>query len=329
MATSNSTNFTQTRDELILDALMGVGIYGIGETVSAEDNAFCVRALNKMIKAWGTDGLHLWCKEEGILFLQPKQEKYTFGQSTSTDYCAKSSDVKTRTLTASHAAAATTLNLDSSASMTVADKIGIVLSDKTIQWTTIATIPTTTSVTITTALTGAANDNALVYVFTNKINKPQRMLDMRRRTGYNDLVTSASSTELDINLSITPNNVYRTMPVKTAATGDPVQAYYQPNNTTGDLYLWPRPVDGSTRIVFSYERILEDMDTATNDFDFPPEWCEALDWQLRVRLCRPFGKASALQDILPIATMMYDKLLSWDSEVTSVTFEPDIEDYEW
>lgn len=320
MATSGSINFTQTRDELIKDAFDVLGVYGIGETVTAEDNAFAVRLLNKMIKAWGTKELHLWTKNEAILFLQPTQEKYTLGGSTS-HYCSDSSGVVTRKLSAAASASATSLSLDSTSDMTVSDYIGVVTSDKTVHWTTIATIPTSTTLTLTSGLDSAANNAALVYVFTTKINKPLKVLDIRRRTGYNN-ISSGVSSEVDLNLTLLPHSTYYGMPVK-GSPGDPTQAYYQPNLLSGDLYLWPRPNDGSTRIVFTYERIIEDMDQITDNFDFPDEWLEALTYQLAVRLARPFGKAAALVDILPLASTMLTDLLNWDNEKTNISMEQD------
>ncbi len=314
MSTSGSVNFSQSKNQLILDAFQLIGIYGIGRTVSAEDMTFASNILNKMVKAWGTKGLHLWCKSEGVLFLTPYSEKY----SSSDAYAATESDVIITKLNGSAIASTTALTVDNTTGMATSDKIGIVTSDKTIHWTTIATIPTSTTLTITLGLDSAADDNTLVYTFTSRINKPLRMLDCRRRTGYN----SNSSTIVDIPMSIVSHSMYFNNSVKTS-NGEPVQAYYDPELTNGNFYLWPRPTDGNTRVHFTYERIIEDLDDTSDDFDFPSEWLEALTYQLAVRLARPFGVASALTDMLPLASTMLEDLLSWDNEVTTISMEPD------
>jgi len=67
MATSGSTNFTQTRNEIVYDALQLIGVYGVGKTISAEDMNFSVNILNKMIKSWEGKDIHLWKMVEGVL----------------------------------------------------------------------------------------------------------------------------------------------------------------------------------------------------------------------------------------------------------------------
>lgn len=60
MATSGSTNFSLTRDQIISHALQLLGVIGSGETASANDVTYCSNALNMMTKAWQAQGIHLW-----------------------------------------------------------------------------------------------------------------------------------------------------------------------------------------------------------------------------------------------------------------------------
>lgn len=314
MATSGSTNFKQTRNEVILDALQIIGAYGIGRTVSAEDMTFASSMLNKMIKAWATKGLHLFTKEEAVLYVTPNTPSYLLG---STAKATKASDEIITLLNGSHAAAAATLTVDSTTGMAASDIIGVVLSDKTIHWTTISGAPTSTTIALASALSGAASDNALVYTYTTALERPLRVLSCRKRTG--------SGTEInDLVLSEVGYDDYQNFPVK--ATGSsPSQFNYKPQSTLGTLYLWPCPSDGSERIMMTYERVVEDLDNTSDDFDFPSEWLEAITYQLALRLARPFGKASAANDILPMASMMLQNLLDWDAEIDCVSFSPDVE----
>lgn len=314
MATSGSINFSQTRSQLIEDAFADLGIYGIGRTVSDEDMQFASNKLNKMIKAWSTKGLHLWCKEEAVLYVQPDTATYLLG---STAKATKASDEVITSLNGDHAAGSLTLTLDSTSGMTVADAVGVVLSDKTIYWTTISTIPGATSITIpASGLSGAADDNALVYTYTSALAKPLRILDARRRTGIDDTI-------IDLPISEIAYQDYQNFPVKSPGTS-PTQFNYKPGTTYGSLYLWPCPSDGAERVHFTYERVIEDLDAHSDDFDFPQEWLEALEYQLAVRLARPFGKAAALQDLLPMASTMLDDLLNWDAEKSPVQMEPQL-----
>lgn len=318
MATSGSTNFSQTCDELINDAFQIIGIYGIGRTINAADMQLARRMLNKMVKAWGTKGLHLWTKEEGILFLTPYINDYTLG----TDKAARASDVVTTQLSGNIAASTTALTVDSTTGMTVGDSIGVVLNDKTIHWTTIATIPTSTSLTLTVGVTGAASDNALIYTFTALLEKPLRILDARLLKGFDS--HSASGTLTEYSLTSISYEEYFSLPAKTS-TGSVNQFHYNPRLTSGIFHVWPRPIDGSERIQFTFERTLEDLDEASNDFDFPQEWLEALTYQLALRLGPPFGKDQrAMNTIAPLASAMLEDLLQWDKEITSINILPDL-----
>lgn len=312
MATSGSTNFNQTQTELILDALQIIGAYGIGRTVSAEDMTFCRSILNKMVKAWGAKGLHLFSKEEGVLYQVPGQSAYAIGYTAN---FALASDEITTNLSAAAASSAASITVDSVTGMTTGDNIGVVLSDKTIHWTTIQSIASLT-ITLTTALIGAASDNALVYTYTTNPGKPLRILDCRKRT-----VSGTQIMDLPL-VSIGYQDIHQ-FPVKYAGTS-PTQWSYKPGNTYGTLYLWPCPSDGSERLMVTYERVLEDLDNTSDNFDFPAEWLEPITYQLALRIARPFGKASAINDILPLAESMLNNLLDWDSEVSSIQMYPEV-----
>jgi len=312
MSTSGSVDFKQSRNEVILDALQIIGAYGIGRTVSAEDLNFASNLLNKMVKAWATKGLHLFTKEEGVLYIAPNTSIYNLGVTGTR--ATKASDEIVTQLSAAAASSATTLSVDSTSGMVIGDFIGIVLSDKTIHWTTILTIPSSTSLTITAGLSGAASDNALVYTYTTMLQRPLRILDCRKRTGFGVDTVDLPITEIGY-------QDLQAFPVKNTGTS-PTQYAFKPQSTFGAFYLWPCPSDGSERIMFTYERVIEDLDNTSDDFDFPAEWLEALTYQLALRLARPFGKPNAIKDLLPIASVMLNDLLDWDAEIASVQMEP-------
>lgn len=321
MATSGTTTFSQTRDQLILDAFQLIGVYGIGRNVSAADSQVAQSFLNKMIKSWQTQGLHLWTKTEGVLYLSQYVNKYTLGSSSTYAYCTnKTDEIQTR-LTTAIAIAATALTVTSTTGMTIGDYFGIVQSDNSIHWTTIATIPSSTTLTITTGPTVACSANAYIFTFTTRINKPLRINNANIVQGF-DL--GSSSTETQIPLSLISYEHYHSLPDKTTS-GMPIQGVYIPKNTSGVFELWPRPNDCSQRIEFTYERIVEDMNDAADDFDFPSEWLEPLTWNLALRLGPAFGKdAKIMQTVGPMAMQMLEDLKSWDSEITSVNITPDL-----
>lgn len=64
MATSNSTDFILTRDQIINGALRIVGALAQGESPTADMVTEAAEALNIMVKAWAADGMPLWAIKE-------------------------------------------------------------------------------------------------------------------------------------------------------------------------------------------------------------------------------------------------------------------------
>ena len=255
MATSNSTNFTQTRDQIISDALQLIGRLGEGETATANAISFCSNILNKLIKHWEAKGLHCWTESEGTLFLVEGQNKYTL--STSGDRATDDSTLVETTLTAD--ASSTTLTLDSTTGMTAADQIGIELDDNTRQWTTIVSVDSSTQVTITTGLTSTASSGNTVFSYTSKIDRPLHIMDARLR----------NSSNYDRPLTIYGRAQFMQIPNKLNEAPATV-IYYSPQRDNGLLYVWPTPdSDMGNRIKFSYLRSIQDFDSSCDNPDLP------------------------------------------------------------
>jgi len=262
-----------------------------------------------MVKAWGAKGLHLWAKQEAVLFLTKGTSQYSLTTSKAVDADALIST----TLSAAEAAAQTTLSLTSTTGMTIGDNVGIVLDGDTIHWTTISTI---SPFVIVSALPSAASSANVVYTYTSGVSKPLNVLQCRLR----------NASGLDIPMGQIDYQDYYEIGRKTN-TGLPNQWHYIPKTVTGTMSIWPSPSLGTDRVMFTYERINNDISTANADFDFPAEWLEALTWQLAVRLAPAFGKGSKGASLLPIASSMLQDLQDWDRDISDLEVSPDIEGY--
>lgn len=321
MATSGSTDFNQTMAQLIKDALDVLNIYGIGMTVNAEDMLLCKRLLNKMLLSWATQGLRIFSKTEAVLYITPYTADYTLSNASTSAFCANKSDETITQLTTALAVSDTACTVTSTTGLELSSYIGIVLDDGTIHWTTIDTIPSSTTLTLTTGVAAAASAEAYVYSFPDRINKPYRITSARMVTG---LDSGSSSSETSTPLLPIAYEDYYNLPTR-STNGTPSQYLYTPKTTTGVLSLWPRPSDASSRLEFSYERILEDLDNSSDDFDIPKEWYEPMTWQLAVRIGCAFGKEDKVRKvIMPLASDSLAALKSWDSEITSVNISPDL-----
>ncbi len=104
---------------------------------SAEETKDTLESLNFMIKSLQSQGLHLWTKTEGIVFLQVGKTDYELGPGG--DEVANLDDFTPTTLSADAVATDTTLTLESTAGMEGADNVlPSDPTDSTQGWTVIA-----------------------------------------------------------------------------------------------------------------------------------------------------------------------------------------------
>lgn len=315
MSTSGSSDFIQTRDQIISDALSLLAILAAGETAQPADLTFCSNILNKMVKAWMAQGIHLWTEESGTIFLVNGQAQYNLIAGVTG---AKASDgqgtpVET-TLTAN--AAGSSVIVTNSTGMAINDVIGVVLSDNTISWTTISGISGTT-ISLTAPLSGSATSGSAVFTYTTQLPRVLSIQSARLR----------NNSGFDKTMEIKPREDYMRIPQK-AITGDPIILYYSPQLLQGQVYVWPTPSDVNKRIEITYLRQIQDFDTGTDTPDLPQEWLEALTYNLAVRVAPAYGIALASggttgnPSLLTMAAQMLEDMKAWDSEQPYIQIVP-------
>jgi hypothetical protein len=167
----------------------------------------------------------------------------------------------------------TALSVTSSAGMTAGDYVGVVVSDNTIQWSTIATVNSSVLITINNALTIAATSGTPVYTYTTIAQPPVRVEWIVRRDNQG----------IDIELDADSRKDYDTRTNK-SLPGLPLSYYYDPKVGSGTLFVYQTPDDGKVFLRITYRREIQDFDIATNTMDFPIEWEECLVLSLALRL---------------------------------------------
>jgi hypothetical protein len=313
MTTSNSTNFSMTRNEIITDALQGIGVLGEDESPTSSAVTSANRALNRIVKAFENQSSHVWKKKEATLFLQMDQESYTLGGS-STDH-ATGSFVQT-TLSGAEALGQTALSVTSSTGMTAADYVGIVLDDGSIHWTTISVVNSSVLITITLALASAAASGNVVYSYTTKILKPLKIYGVRRHNVSDDS---------DIAINELSYEDYMNLSVKTTS-GTVCQYMYHRDNSDGTFYVWLSPDDADDVLKITYSPSFEDFDNTSDTPDFPQEWYDVLVLALEVRLARTYGKATGdfYSNLKADYNTSLATALAFDVEQTYITMVPRI-----
>lgn len=311
MTTSNSVDFSLSRDDIINEALMMIGEGSEGEAVTTARRTQCAFWLNVMCKAWMAQGAKLWAMKLGTLFLSPGTASYSLG-ATGT-HCTN--NYVSTTLSTAAASGATSINLTATTGMVNGGNIGIVLDDGTIHWTTINGAPAAPTL-IVTGLASAAASGNVVFSYATKVNRPQRI--------DQDGAYWHSIAGQDTPVSIVSRTDYARLSSKTAS-GKVVQAFYDPQLVNGTLSVWPTPDDATDVLKFWYERVIEDFDTSTDTPDFAIEWSEALITGLASRIAPSAGAHLAIRaEMKARADEAFFAAMGYDRENVSLFFQPDI-----
>lgn len=313
MATSGSQNFSQTRNEVINDALRLLMVTSPGNEASADTIDYANRILNSMIKQWNAQGYRLWSRGEAVIVFTEATASYTLGDASGVDKAFKASGLIQTSIGADEAAAQTSITVSSSTGMAGSDVCFIELDDNTIHVTSISSITNATTIVINDALPSAAASGNAVFTYTpstDVLPHVRRIEDVRIRwfASGND----RRLTRLD-------RMSYYGISDK-AATGEPTSYYIEDSVDSPSIYFWPVPVDMSTTARVTYVKSLDDMDDASDDFDFPQEWLHCLKYNLAVMIAPGLGKELKLKVIQPLAAQALRSALSFSSEATSIKF---------
>lgn len=322
MSTSNSTDFNETRNEIITNSLSLLGVVAAGETVQTADITLCSSLLNQMVKAWMAQGIHLWTEEEGTLYLVNGQCQYNLGGSSASFASDGSGTPVETSLSVAGLLGDTIITPETTSGMTSGDTIGIQLDSNVIQWTTISGTPSGT-VTLINPLISAAAINNQVYTYTTVCPRVLSIQGARLR----------NSSGFDKTIKIIPRQTYDMIPQK-FLPGTPIVLCYSPQVNSGIVYLWQTPNDVSQRVEFTYLRTIQDFDVAGDNPDFPQEWLECLVYNLAVRAAPAYGinlssgGVTGNPDILRQAAQYLDDLKAWDSEQPWFSLVPGYR-YKW
>lgn len=314
MATSGDTTYTIDRDGVINAALKLCGVLGEGGTGNSSQLSDNAELLNMIVKSWSGQGLHLWAKDEIILFPVKNQKQYGLGGSSADRACLTSEFIETE-LDGDHSASATSLTVDSTTGMAGSDVIGVQTDSGGIHWTTISSVDSSTTLTIASGLSAAASDNKNVYTYTTVYQvRPTRIQYAQRKRDDDEFIP----------VKLYSHEEYNSLSDKDSS-GPILHVYYDPQLTEGQLYVWQVPDDNYTDEVLylTVSRPIEDFDAATDDVEMPQEWYLALVYNLALSSGVMYGISdSRYNRIATWATKYLEDVLHWDSEKESIYIEP-------
>lgn len=310
MATSGSVDFIVTRDDIITEALEHLGVLGEGQTPSADQLTSCSRTLNMMVKAWQAEGMNLSTLQRTYLFLEKNKSEYTLsstGDNWTTFF------VSTQTAAAANSGDST-LTVDSITGVSSGDYIGIQLDDGTMQWTTVNSAPSGTTIPLTATLTSTVAIDNYVYVYTSKANKPAGITSatVKKATGNETTVELINNTD------------YTDLSTKDSS-GQVNQIWFKKEIADPKLFVWPQTNVSTDYLVLWVQRTFEDFDAAGDNPDFPQEYYMALSTGLAASLGFKYGTPAGLLDRLMLAAERYkEEAMGFDSQ-DYISFSPDFQ----
>lgn len=312
-----SSVYSPQRDQIIIRALRQCNAIETGETPGPQEISDANDALNAMVAGWQATGLHVWTETEGVLFTQPGQIRYALG-GTNADQSCTDANWTQAALSAPAGQGATTVSLASVTGIGDGDNIGVMLSSNALFWTTVSGAPSGNNVTLAVALPSTAPLNAIVidYPVANKLTRPLRIPNARRF-----YLPSLIETELTVSARLD----YRDLPNK--YTGGTITTFfYDPQQTTGYMWLWPAPQDSLSACKFTFYSQLGDFASAADSPNFPQEWLQALTWGLADELVPEYGVGEGrAQKIAQKAAYWLEIAQGWDREPESYNFGVDFD----
>jgi hypothetical protein len=310
MATSGSVDFTLTAGELVEKAFGKIGVKVAEQALEASEMQDGIDTINLMFKTWQAQGLHLWSKTEGVLFLDAGKTDYLLGPTG--DKATTLDDFVGTTTTTALVASDVIVPVTSTSGMTTGDIAGIELDDGTRQWTTL-TVDSATQITLAAGVTSAAASGNTLFTYTTIIDRPLRVIGARRST---------FSSSTDIQLFQFSRFDYFNQTNK-QSQGTVVNYYHSPQLGNSRFYVWQTSSSVNDLVKFTFERAIEDVDDKDNNVDFPAEWLETIVYNLAARLADDYDAPIAkVQSVTTKAAQSLDLLTGWDEEPDSINIQP-------
>ena len=178
MATSDSIDFTLTRNELYTEVLQTMTVVGAGETPSSEAIDAVNIPANLLLKSWFNRGIHLWTELKCVLFQVNGTNQYFLGNSQAETI-----------IDADEASGQTVISVLSTTGIVAGSKVAIELDDGNAHLSTVASVVAGDTIEINDSLPGASSIGRDVWTYVDIPSKPANW------TTLNSLVSTTLSAD--------------------------------------------------------------------------------------------------------------------------------------
>lgn len=272
--------------EVISRALKDIGALEAGETPTPDAAQDAFDLLNDLIDQWSNESFMVFNVTEIIFPVISGQTQYTIGPNPSTQNFIGAS-------------------FDGSISGNILTVTGI-NSGAVAQGQTLSGTGITAGTRITASLTGAGGN--VNEVGTYRVNIPQTVASTTI-TAYYQKPLSIDSAFVRINttsngqpiinggldypIAVLALQDYEMIGLKTLNGPWPKAIYFNPNEESGNLFVWPNPAQGEMHLFAN--TLFARYDSLYNDVLLPQGYSMALRWCLAERLMPQYGKANQTQ----------------------------------
>ena len=274
--------------EIISRALKDIGALASGETPSPDEAQDAFDMLNDLIDQWSNEDMMVFNVTEIIFPIIPGQIQYTIGPNPST---------------ANFVGASFTGSISGNILTVTGITSGAVATGQTLSGSGI-----TSGTKIVQALTGAGgnvneqgtyllninyNTPVASQLLTAYYQKPLGIDSAYVRINTNSNGTPIANGGLDYQIACIALDDYNKIGLKTLNGPWPKALYFNPNEESGNLFLWPNPAQGEVHMFA--QTIFRRYDSINDTVILPQGYSMALRWCLAERLMPMYGKASATQ----------------------------------
>jgi len=310
MALSGVTTFTMTRNDCIKASLRVLRELGAGGVPTIEDYENCNQALNIVLKAWQMRGIPLWKLVDISFSLLPGAASYPLGLTGGSIDDAGITIVNPGSGGTDGTWTAPILDGGDGVDGTVNYVIngGIITSIA-------VTVPGSNYSAPSVVLTNAAGGYEVTIIPLGRGgDRPLKFRDAWIR----DDATGQDTPQLQV-----ARQDYNQFGYK-AQTGVPNQYWYDPQLNTGYITVYPVPTVLGRTFHGIVQIPIQDMVTATDNFDLPQEWLQAIKWGLADELSLEYGcPADVRGEVAAKAAKFVDDCFGYSLEESSVYFTVD------
>ena len=274
--------------EIISRALKDIGALASGETPTADEAQDAFDMLNDLLDQWTNEDMMVFNVTEIIFPIIPGQVQYTIGPDPST---------------LNFIGAAFTGSIAGNVLTVSGIQSGAVAQGQTLQGTGILA-----GTKIVQNLTGAGGNVNEVgtyllnitysapvasQVITAYYQKPLGIDSAYVRINTNSNGQPIINGGLDYQIAVIALDDYNSIGLKTLNGPWPKALYFNPNEESGNLFLWPNPAQGEVHMFAS--TIFRRYDSINDTVVLPQGYSMALRWCLAERLMPMYGKSNQAQ----------------------------------